>query len=178
MRDPIDGDATVFQTCYEHITRAVAAAVRVIGWGRHIGAMRRRPSASWLFATGLNALLLREMGVVVAFHRVQDGWDTQGLSIGRDLFARHCRFFKAHFRRRAARSTWWRGWNGASRSTGSSLSRSTWLPGQLRERLGRCSRIRRSPATFFVVSQWIGSDEWPWWDREQGVRHPWMTWIR
>ena len=36
------------------------------------------------FATGLNALLLRKMGVVVAFHRVQDGRDTQGLSIGRD----------------------------------------------------------------------------------------------
>jgi len=32
------------------------------------------------------------------------------------------------------------------------------------------------PATFFVVSQWIGSETWPWWDRQQGVRHPWMTW--
>jgi peptidoglycan/xylan/chitin deacetylase (PgdA/CDA1 family) len=32
------------------------------------------------------------------------------------------------------------------------------------------------PATFFIVSQWIGSDVVPWWDRELGVRHPWMTW--
>ena len=32
------------------------------------------------------------------------------------------------------------------------------------------------PATFFLVSQWIGSDVVPWWDRELGVRHPWMTW--
>jgi len=32
------------------------------------------------------------------------------------------------------------------------------------------------PATFFIVSRWMETDTWPWWDREQGVRHPWMTW--
>jgi protein-tyrosine-phosphatase len=30
VRDPIDGDASVFQTCYEHITRAVQPLVRVL----------------------------------------------------------------------------------------------------------------------------------------------------
>jgi glycosyltransferase involved in cell wall biosynthesis/protein-tyrosine-phosphatase len=30
VRDPIDGDATVFHTCYEHITRAVQPVVRVL----------------------------------------------------------------------------------------------------------------------------------------------------
>ena len=32
------------------------------------------------------------------------------------------------------------------------------------------------PATFFVVTRWIGTDIVPWWDSQQGVRHPWMTW--
>src|SRR5258706_16456757 len=32
------------------------------------------------------------------------------------------------------------------------------------------------PATFFVVSHWIGSDVVPWWDREQNLRRAWMTW--
>jgi peptidoglycan/xylan/chitin deacetylase (PgdA/CDA1 family) len=32
------------------------------------------------------------------------------------------------------------------------------------------------PATFFVVTEWMGTDVVPWWDREHGVRHPWMTW--
>ena len=32
------------------------------------------------------------------------------------------------------------------------------------------------PATFFVVTDWMGTDVVPWWDRQQGVRHPWMTW--
>jgi glycosyltransferase involved in cell wall biosynthesis/protein-tyrosine-phosphatase len=30
VRDPIDGDASVFQTCYDHITRAVQPLVRVL----------------------------------------------------------------------------------------------------------------------------------------------------
>jgi protein-tyrosine-phosphatase len=30
IRDPIDGDASVFQTCYDHITRAVQPLVRVL----------------------------------------------------------------------------------------------------------------------------------------------------
>jgi peptidoglycan/xylan/chitin deacetylase (PgdA/CDA1 family) len=32
------------------------------------------------------------------------------------------------------------------------------------------------PATFFVVTDWMGTDVVPWWDRACGVRHPWMTW--
>jgi peptidoglycan/xylan/chitin deacetylase (PgdA/CDA1 family) len=32
------------------------------------------------------------------------------------------------------------------------------------------------PATFFVITQWINTDVVPFWDRQQGVRHPWMTW--
>jgi len=33
VRDPIDGDAPVFQTCYEHISRAVQPLVRVLAGG-------------------------------------------------------------------------------------------------------------------------------------------------
>ena len=31
VRDPVDGDASVFETCYDHITRAVLPLVRVLG---------------------------------------------------------------------------------------------------------------------------------------------------
>jgi peptidoglycan/xylan/chitin deacetylase (PgdA/CDA1 family) len=140
--------------------------------------MRRHAKAALgrlLFATRLDALLLRGAAVVVAFHRVHDGQDPSGLSLSRDMFERHCRFFKRHFQV---------------------------VPlGDLITRLERGDRIDRHlaitfddgyhnnfvnarpvlealslPATFFVVSQWIGSDAWPWWDREQRVRHAWMTW--
>jgi peptidoglycan/xylan/chitin deacetylase (PgdA/CDA1 family) len=32
------------------------------------------------------------------------------------------------------------------------------------------------PATFFITTQFIGSDFVPWWDEDLGVRHKWMTW--
>jgi peptidoglycan/xylan/chitin deacetylase (PgdA/CDA1 family) len=127
------------------------------------------------FATGLNALLLRNVSLVVAFHRVQDSEDPQGLSIGRDLFARHCRFFKRHFDVVPLADLVTR------------LERGEPVDRQLaitfddgyRDNFVNARPVLEDlslPATFFVVSRWIGSDAWPWWDREQGVRHPWMTW--
>ena len=128
-----------------------------------------------VFAAGLNALFLRNVGLIVAFHRVQDGEDSQGLSIGRDLFARHCRFFKRHFDvvRLADLVT--------RLERGEAVDRQlaiTFDDGY-RDNFVNARPVLEDlslPATFFVVSQWIGSDAWPWWDREQGVRHPWMTW--
>lgn len=37
-------------------------------------------------------------------------------------------------------------------------------------------RERGFPATFFVATGWIGSEEVPWWDEEHGVVPRWMTW--
>jgi peptidoglycan/xylan/chitin deacetylase (PgdA/CDA1 family) len=127
------------------------------------------------FASRLNGLLLRNAAVVVAFHRVADAPDARGLSIDRATFERYCRFFRRHFHVLPLRD----------------------LVGKLerRERLYRhlaitfddgyrdnfdpAARVLERlglPATFFVVSQWIGSDVVPWWDREHNACHPWMTW--
>src|SRR5262249_48692534 len=32
------------------------------------------------------------------------------------------------------------------------------------------------PATFFVTTEFIGSNVVPWWDRELEIERPWMTW--
>ena len=126
-------------------------------------------------ASRFHAMLLRRTAIIVAFHRVREADDHRGLAIDPDLFERHCRFFKQHFHvvplaeivDRLARGV----------SIGRHLA-ITFDDGYrdnfenarpVLERLGL-------PATFFVVSRWIESDAWPWWDREQGVRHPWMTW--
>jgi peptidoglycan/xylan/chitin deacetylase (PgdA/CDA1 family) len=127
-----------------------------------------------VFASRLNGLLLHHAAVVVAFHRVDDAPDARGLSINRAAFARYCRFFRRYFHVIPLRD----------------------LIGKLErgEPLNRCLAITFDdgyrdnfdaaavletlglPATFFVVSQWIGSDVWPWWDRDNNVRYPWMTW--
>ena len=115
--------------------------------------------------------------VVVAFHRVHDGERSRAAcrSAG-DMFERYCRFFSRHFQVVPLRRPRRPGSSAASRSIATSRSRSTTAIATTSTTRRRCSRSSSLPATFFVVSQWIGSDVVPWWDREQGVRHPWMTW--
>ncbi|HSB61494.1 MAG TPA: polysaccharide deacetylase family protein [Vicinamibacteria bacterium] len=129
-----------------------------------------------LFASGLDAVLLRNTAVIVAFHRIHERADPDdGLTISLRMFERHCRFFRRHFRVVPLR--------------------------EIVERLERRQRLDRElaitfddgyrdnfevaapvlermslPATFFVVSGWIGTDHVPWWDRERAVLHPWMSW--
>lgn len=128
-----------------------------------------------IFDSHLDAVLLRNSAVVVAFHRVRDTEQEEGLTVSVGLFEAYCRFFKRHF-------------NVVSL-------------GQLVEKLEKGERFNRElaitfddgyrdnfdhaapileklglPATFFVVTEWMGSEVVPWWDREIGVRYPWMTW--
>jgi peptidoglycan/xylan/chitin deacetylase (PgdA/CDA1 family) len=140
--------------------------------------MRRTAKAALgrlMFATRLNALLLRNAGVVVAFHRVQDEDDVSGLSVSREMFERHCRFFKRHFHVVPLGELVTRLERGQSIDRLLSI---TFDDGYLDNFMNARPVLEALslPATFFVVNRWIGSDAWPWWDREQGVRHRWMTW--
>ena len=42
----------------------------------------------------------------------------------------------------------------------------------------RCSRSSRCRRPSSSSRQWMGTDVVPWWDSQQGVRHPWMTGTR
>jgi peptidoglycan/xylan/chitin deacetylase (PgdA/CDA1 family) len=128
-----------------------------------------------VFAPLLNGLLLRHSAVVVAFHRVDDAHDARGLSISRAMFERYCRFFQRHFHVTPLRDLVGK------------LERREPLRRQLaitfddgyRDNFDHAAPVLERlglPATFFVVTQWIGSDVVPWWDSENNVRHPWMTW--
>ena len=128
-----------------------------------------------VFASRLNGLLLGDTGVVVAFHHVDDTEDPRGLSIGPALFERYCRFFRRHFHVIPLRDFVGR------------LERREPLHRRLaitfddgyRNNFDHAAPVLEKfglPATFFVVSQWIGSDVVPWWDRQENLRHPWMTW--
>jgi len=126
------------------------------------------------FAARLDAVFLRA-AVVVAFHRVDDGDDRRGLSVSRDMFERHCRFFKRRFdvvplREIVSRLE-------RNRPVDGCLA-ITFDDGYLDNFVNARPVLEdlSLPATFFVVSQWIGTDTWPWWDREHDVRHPWMSW--
>ena len=126
------------------------------------------------FATRLDALVLRA-AVIVTFHHVCDGDDRSGLSITRDMFERHCRFFKRHFDIVPLREIV------ARLESGRPVERclAITFDDGYRDNFVNARPVLESlglTATFFVVSRWIGTDAWPWWDRAHGVRHSWMSW--
>jgi peptidoglycan/xylan/chitin deacetylase (PgdA/CDA1 family) len=127
------------------------------------------------FASHLNRVLLSNVAVIVAFHRVQDTWDPNGLTISRSMFEQHCRFFIRHFRVIPLRDLVEK----LERRQDVSRHLAITLDDGYRDNFENAAPVLEQlslPATFFLVSRWIGSEMVPWWDREQGVRHPWMTW--
>jgi peptidoglycan/xylan/chitin deacetylase (PgdA/CDA1 family) len=128
-----------------------------------------------IFASHLDAFLLRNTAVIVTFHRVQDIDTPEGLTVGVDVFESYCRFFKRHFKVVPLRELV------AKLESSAPLNRELAITfddgyrdnfenaAPVLERLGL-------PATFFIVTQWMGTDVVPWWDRQKGVQHPWMTW--
>jgi len=129
-----------------------------------------------IFASRLDALLLRNEAVIVSFHRVQEAMEPDDpLTVSVGMFERHCRFFRRYFRVVPLRAVV------------EKLERDQRLNRELvitfddgyRDNFETAAPVLEKlglPATFFVVTQWIGTDHVPWWDRERNVRHPWMTW--
>ena len=128
-----------------------------------------------IFASRLDTFLLRDTALVVAFHRVKNTCSRDGLTVSVPLFERYCRFFRDHFNVLALGDLITR------------LERRVPLDRELAitfddgyldnfenaaPLLGKYSL----PATFFVVSGWMGTNVVPWWDRQEQTRHAWMSW--
>lgn len=128
-----------------------------------------------IFESRLNAILLGNAAVIVAFHRIQDATSADGLTISVRLFERYCRFFERYFRVISLRDLVHR----LERGQGLNRHLAITFDDGYRDNFDNAVPVLEKlslPATFFVVSQWVGTDVVPWWDREQGVCHPWMTW--
>jgi len=128
-----------------------------------------------LFATRLDALLLRNSAVVVTFHRVQEGDPSDSLTVDAAAFEGHCRFFRRHFRVVPLRELVHRLEQGQPINRHLAIT----FDDGYRDNFDIARPVLEKlslPATFFVVTDWMGSDVVPQWDRERGVRHPWMTW--
>lgn len=128
-----------------------------------------------LFAAHLDAVLLRNAAVVVAFHRIQETDGSDSLTIGAGTFERHCRFFARHFRVVSLRNLVDRLEHGMRLDHHLAITFDDGYRDNFENALPVLEKLSL-PATFFVVSDWIGTDVVPWWDRERGVRYPWMTW--
>lgn len=128
-----------------------------------------------LFAVNLDAILLRNAAVVVAFHRVLDTDPSDSLSVDIAGFERHCRFYRRHFRVVPLRELVHRLEQGLPVHRHLAIT----FDDGYRDNFVNARPVLEKlslPATFFVVSGWIGTATVPRWDRVRGVRHPWMTW--
>ena len=127
------------------------------------------------FRTGLYRMFFRRKAIVVLFHRVDDRYPDDPISVTTAKFREYCEFFKRYF---------------------------TVIPlAELVERLRRGQDIGRHlvitfddgyldnavvaapllrtlglPACFFIATEFIGSDRTPPWDAKAGIRSEWMNW--
>jgi peptidoglycan/xylan/chitin deacetylase (PgdA/CDA1 family) len=128
-----------------------------------------------LFATRLDAVLLRDTAVIVAFHRVQESEPSDTLSVDVDDFERHCRFYRRHFHVVPLREIVARLERGQSVDRCLAITFDDGYRDNYENARPVLERLSL-PATFFVVTGWIGTAVVPRWDGVRGVRHPWMTW--
>jgi peptidoglycan/xylan/chitin deacetylase (PgdA/CDA1 family) len=128
-----------------------------------------------MVASNLHRLLLGGGGIVLTFHRVSDDIPEDGLTRSSRNFERFCRFFRTNF-------------DVVSLSEiVSRLERREALAGAIAitfddgylDNYEVAAPILQSlglPATFFVVTQYMGSDTVAWWDRDLPRQPGWMTW--
>lgn len=125
--------------------------------------------------TGLHRTALGQRGVVVAFHRVTDAIPEDSVTRSSSTFEEFCRFFKAHFdvvtldevisrleRRQSIAGT----------------LAITFDDGYLGNFEVAAPILKKFglPATFFVITGYIGTQTVAGWDRQFAVAPGWMNW--
>jgi peptidoglycan/xylan/chitin deacetylase (PgdA/CDA1 family) len=128
-----------------------------------------------LFASHLDTVLLRNAAVIVAFHRIQETDASDSLSIDTATFERHCRFYKRYFNVVPLRELVYRITQGQPIDRYLAIT----FDDGYRDNFENARPVLEKlslPATFFVVTEWMGTEVVPWWDRAHGVQHPWMNW--
>ncbi|MEZ5853660.1 MAG: polysaccharide deacetylase family protein [Hyphomicrobiaceae bacterium] len=126
-------------------------------------------------ATGVDKSTFSDRGTIVLFHRVDDRLKDDPISCGVDAFREYCRYFARHFDvisldemlRRTA--------------SGDDLTRTltiTFDDGYLDNAVTAAPILKEHglTATFYIASDFIGSDFKPWWDEHLPFRPQWMTW--
>jgi peptidoglycan/xylan/chitin deacetylase (PgdA/CDA1 family) len=128
-----------------------------------------------LHHSGLHRRALRETGVIVAFHRVDDRVAGDALSVGVDAFDRFCQFFRRHYDVISLGDLVTRLERGVDVAGSLAI---TFDDGYLDNYENAAPILRRLdlPATFFVTSDFIETETVAWWDAEISPPPPWMNW--
>jgi peptidoglycan/xylan/chitin deacetylase (PgdA/CDA1 family) len=127
-----------------------------------------------LTALGLHHRLLGDRGVVVAFHRISDAY-RDGLTCPVKDFESFCRFFRRHFMVIPLAEMVTRLERGQSLSKTLAIT----FDDGYRDNYQFAAPVLRSlglPATFFLVSDFLGTTTVGWWDRDCVPPPAWMSW--
>lgn len=128
-----------------------------------------------LFRTGLHRLLLRNRGIVVVFHRVDDRGGEDPITASSSIFAMLVAFFGKFFDVVPLSEMVHRVTTGLPLHCALAV---TFDDGYLDNYTTAAPILDNHgvPACFFVVSDFIGSSRLPWWDQESKRASEWMTW--
>jgi peptidoglycan/xylan/chitin deacetylase (PgdA/CDA1 family) len=141
------------------------------------GAARRiKAACGWiLFQTGLFRFFRRDEAVIVLFHRVNDAYPSDILTVDNRAFESFVRFFGRFFKVISLRELLDR------LERGETLKRRlviTFDDGYWGNATMAAPTLERygQRACFFVTTQWIGTTHVPWWDAEKEIVTRWMNW--
>ena len=128
-----------------------------------------------LFATGLGRRLLADRAVVVAFHRIDDRYPGDPITLGRSEFLSFCDFFARHFNVVPLDDLVARVADGSA--PGGALA-ITFDDGYRDNATFAAPELERRGlhATFFVTTDFVGTEKQAWWDRMRGIPSEWMSW--
>lgn len=118
--------------------------------------------------------LFRNKAVIVLFHRVDDRYPGDPITCSTAQFREFCTFFHRYFTVVPFHVLI------AKLERGDDISRHlviTFDDGYRDNRRAADELLRRRmPASFFIATDFIGSDRVPWWDAESGIVSEWMSW--
>ncbi len=140
--------------------------------------MKRRVLAgagALAFRSGLHHLLLRRRAPIAVFHRIDDALAGNPISVTRGEFSAYLDFFTAHFRVVPLAELIERLAGGRSLA---GLLAITFDDGYRDNHELAAPELERRglPATFFITTGFIDTNQVPPWDAERGIRSRWMTW--
>lgn len=128
-----------------------------------------------LFATPWPRSYLKDKYVITAFHRVNTTTFGDGITCSPDRFRRICQWLAKHFRVVPLAAQVEALENGRALSNTASI---TFDDGYLDNYEVAAPILLELglPATFFVATEFLGSDVVPFWDQNNGTTTKWMTW--
>ena len=128
-----------------------------------------------LYRTGLHRPLWRGKAVVALFHRIDDRYPEDPITCTADQLRRFCVFAKRHFVVVPLSTLLDRMERGEDISRHLAIT----FDDGYRDNHAVAMPILREhglPATFFITTNFIGTDHQTWWDSERRIRSEWMTW--